>query len=373
MQPTSRDFQLAKIFIHHSLAMKPKEKLLITISDSASFPLVKATYIEALKAGVYPVVDDHINFQIGRSNASGLTYQFYKLANDWQLSYVPHELLQAKVDWADAYVRISTSDNTKELNQINQDKIIEHGKLSRKYLDQMVDGDRWLLTSYPTPAMAQEAGVSLDWLIDFYYKCCIVDYGKMEKELTSLERTLDKGSTVRIVGKNTDLTFSIKGRLAKACYGERNMPDGEVFLAPVFNTIEGTVFFDLPTRTNGVDVEDIYLEFKNGKVVKAKSKTGNSALQKQLNSDAGARTFGELGIGANYQIKKAMKNTLFDEKIGGTIHLALGRSYKEERGGAPKDYNDSSIHWDIVKDMRKKGSVLYIDNKPVMKDGKILV
>lgn len=373
MQPTTKDFKLAKIFIHHSLKMKAKEKLLITISDSASFPLVKAVFIEALKSGIYPIVDDQINFQIGRSNMSGLAYQFYKLANEWQLSYIPHEILKAKVDWADAYVRIATTDNSKELSQIDQDKIIQHGKLTREYLDQMVDKDRWILTQYPTPSMAQDAGVSFDWLMDFYYRCCIIDYNKMKKQLTKLEKILDEGSNVRIIGKNTNLTFSIKGRLAKAACGECNIPDGEVFLAPVHQTIEGLVYFDLPTRTDGIDVEDIYLEFKNGKVVKAKSRIGNAALQKKLNTDDGARTFGELGIGANYQIKKAMKNTLFDEKIGGTIHLALGRSYKEERGGAPKDYNDSSIHWDIVKDMRLKDSILYVDNKPIMKDGKIMV
>ncbi|QQG44149.1 MAG: aminopeptidase [Candidatus Roizmanbacteria bacterium] len=373
MQPATRDIKLARILIHHSLKLKAKECILITISDFNALPLVKAVFIEALKTGAYPVVDTQINPFMNRGGATGLRYQFYKLANDWQLNYIPSEILEAQMKWANAYVRIVTIDNTQELNQIAQEKITTTNKLVRPFLDKMIDKDRWVLTYYPTPSMAQNASVSLDWLLDFYYKSCIVDYDKMKKQLTKIEKVLDDGSIVRIVGKDTDLTFSIKGRLAKASYGERNIPDGEVFLAPVFETIEGKVYFDLPTNYNGADVSDIHLEFEKGKVVKATSKVGNKAMQKILDTDPGARTFGELGIGVNYQIKNAMRNTLFDEKIGGTIHLALGSSYKEKRGGAPVGFNKSAIHWDIVKDMRKKGSILYVDDKVLMKEGKFSI
>lgn len=370
MQPTTRDIKLAKIMLHHSVNLKTKEHLTITTSDSGSFSLVKALYIEALKIGAYPVIDTQIDFYINRSFMNGFRYQFYKLANDWQLNYIPHEIMEAKVKWTDAYIRIVTLDNESELSQIPQEKILLTSKLTRPYFDKIIDSDRWVLTYFPTPAMAQQAGVSFDWLLDFYYKSCIVDYGKMEKELLKLEKVLDKGETVRIVGKDTDLKFSIKGRLAKAAYGERNIPDGEVFLAPVHETIEGTVYFDFPTEYAGAEISDVQLEFKKGRIVKARARTGNAALQKILDTDKGSRSLGELGVGANYQIKKGMKNTLFDEKIGGTIHLALGRSYHEKRGGAPEGANDSVIHWDIVKDMRKKGSTLYVDGKAVMKEGK---
>lgn len=336
---------------------------MITASDIEALPLAKATYIEALKMGLYPVIDLQTDF----------SYQFYSLANNWQLNYIPKELLEAKVNWPDAFVRIFTTKNSKELSQIPKEKMLLRSRLARPYTDKMIDKDRWILTEYPTPSMAQEAGVAYDWLVDFYYRACLVDYDKMEKQLVKIEGILDKGNSVRVVGEKTDLTFSIKGRLAKAAYGERNIPDGEVFLAPVHTTIEGQVYLDMPSLFYSTEINGVYLEFKAGRVVRAKAELGDSTLQKVLNTDQGARSLGELGIGANFQIKNPLKNTLFDEKIGGTIHLALGRSYREERGGAPVGFNDSAIHWDIVKDMRKKGSVLYVDDKPLLKEGKFII
>lgn len=373
MHPTDNDFKLAKILINHSLKLKPKEHLFINASDSASFPLVKATYMEALKMGAYPVVDSMLNLYLNRSTVAGFNYQFYKLANEWQMGYIPHELLEARVKWMDAYISIVSVDNTKELNQIDANKILQRNKLIRPYFDRIIDADRWVLTYYPTPAMAQEAGVSYDWLIDFYYKSCVVDYTKMEQDLMKIEKVVDAGKEVHIVGDKTDLKFSINGRLGKACYGERNIPDGEVFCAPIWETVDGHVYFEFPTLAFGTEVREVYVEFKKGRIVKAKASMNEDKLLKALDTDEGSRSLGELGIGANYNIKNAMNNTLFDEKIGGTIHLAIGRSYKEERGGAPKGYNDSVIHWDIVKDMRKKGSVLSIDGKPLLKEGKFLV
>lgn len=373
MQPTEKDFKLARIFIHHSLQLKPKEKLLITTSDSGAFPLVKASFIEALKVGAFPIIDTQIDMLINRSFMSGFQYQFYKYANDWQLNHVPHELMEGKVNWADAYLRIYSIDNTKELTQIPSEKILLRNKLMRPYLDKIVDSDRWLLTYYPTPAMAQEAGMSFDALVDFYYNACIVDYTKMEQDLKKLEAVLDKGKQVHIVGDKTDLTFSIEGRLAKAAYGERNIPDGEVFLAPVHTTVEGHVYFEFPSQAYGTEVEGIYLEFKKGKIVKAVAEKGQKALEKIIETDEGSHYLGELGVGANYNIQNGMNNTLFDEKIGGTVHLAVGHCYREKRGGSLEGNTKSAIHWDIVKDMRKKGSVLFIDDKPIMKEGKFLI
>lgn len=375
MQPSENDFKLARVFLNHSLSMKPKEKLLITTSDLVHTPLVKAVYIEAMKMGVFPIIDSEIDFYIGRNLNYGYAYQFFSLANEWQLKYLPNEILKAKTDWADAYVRIVTIHNSKELSQIDTAKVTARSKLARPFFDKMIDSDRWILTYYPTEGWAQEAGVSYDWLLDFYFKSCLVDYKKMERELLKIEKVLDKGKTVRIVGKDTDLSFSIEGRLAKACYGERNIPDGEVFLAPVKQTVEGKVYFDFPTEYAGADMEGIYLEFKKGKVVTAKAQRGQDSLEKILNTDSLSRFLGELGIGANYNIQQAMRNTLFDEKIGGTIHMALGFAYHEKRGGIPdpKQQNNSAIHWDIVKNMKLKGSQLLIDGKPLMKEGTFLV
>ncbi len=370
MLPNEKDYQLAAVLLDHSLNLKPREKLLITVSDSAAFNLVKAVYVEALKRGAYPLVDTQIDLHLNRSHINGFSYQFYKLANEWQLKYVPTSVLKAKIDWADAFVRIVTLDNTKELAQIAAEKITRRQKLMTPIIEKMIDSQRWVVTYYPTPAMAQDAGVAYDWLVEFYYQACLVDYEGMKEKLKKLEAVLDAGKRVDIKGKNTDLSFSIQGRLAQAAYGQANIPDGEVFLAPLEKTVEGHIYFDLPTIYAGSEVEGIYLEFKAGRVVTAKAERGEEALNKILRTDEGARYLGEFAIGANYNITQAMKNTLFDEKIGGTIHLALGRAYKEKRGGGT---NESAIHWDIVKDMRYPNHQVQVDGRVILKEGKILV
>lgn len=356
--PVSQDFDLAKVMLTHSLAIKPREKVLITASELEALPLAKAVFVEALKLGAFPLLD------VGVS----LAYQYYTLADDWQLQYVPEEVLNAKIDWADAYVRIFADDNPRDLNQIDPTKLTARAKLLRPIFDKIIDSDRWVLTQVPTSAMAQEAGVSLEWLREFYYKSVLVDYDKMKEELSALEAILDKGKEVHVTGERTDLRFSIEPRLALACYGERNIPDGEVFMAPVHDSIEGTIYFDFPTLAYGREVRGVYLEFEKGKVTKAKADIGEEDLNKILDTDNGARYVGEFAIGANYNITNGMKNTLFDEKIGGTIHMALGRAYREKRGGGE---NESAIHWDIVKDMRKKGHRVEVDGVVILDAGKI--
>lgn len=360
MNPTEKDFELAKILVNHSVKVKPKEKVLITVSEDG-MPLGKAVFLEVLKVGGYPLFD---------ITPTGMDYSFFTEANDWQLNYIPEEIVKTKIKWADAYVRIYSEFNSRELSQVDPSKIAIRSKLTRPLMDPMIDSGRWILTYYPTPAMAQEAGVSYDWLRQFYFDACIVDYKKMEKELKSLEKIMDEGSEIHVVGKMTDLYVNIKARLAEACFGECNIPDGECFLAPVTDGVNGEVYLDLPTLAYGTEVSGIHLEFKDGKVINAKAERGDDALQKMLETDPGARRLGEFAIGANFNIKRAMLNTLFDEKIGGTIHMALGRAYKSERGGGE---NESAIHWDIVKDMRLPGSVLTIDGKVVLKEGRLLV
>lgn len=368
MRPTREDYKLAKILLNHSLGVKTKEKVLIMTSGSGAFALVKAVYVEALKMGAYPVIDTEIDFLINRSYMNGFAYQFYELANEWQMKYLPKEIIEAKIEWADVYVRIVTQDNLRELSQIDPGKLTDRMKLMRPYFDKIVDSDRWVLTYYPTPGMAQEAGVSFDWLVDFYFKSVLIDYGKMKERLKRLERIFDKGKRVRVIGEDTDLKFSINGRMSCACYGKCNIPDGEVFVGPRHETVEGKIYLDMPSIVLGREVRGVRLEFSRGRVVRARSEVGNETLQKMLDTDRGARRVGEFAIGANYAIKDAMKNTLFDEKIGGTVHLALGRSFREKRGGGT---NESAIHWDLVKDMRGKGSKVEVDGATIMEAGLI--
>ncbi|MFZ2199455.1 MAG: aminopeptidase [Microgenomates group bacterium] len=360
MQPSEKDFELAKILVDHSVKVKAKEKVLITVSQDG-MPLGKAVFIEVLKRGAYPVFD---------LEATGMSYAFFEQANEWQLNYVPEEMIKTKVAWADCYIRIYSEFNSRELAQVDPAKLAIRSKLMRPLMDPMIDSERWVLTYYPTPAMAQEAGVSYDWLKQFYFDSCLVDYKKMEHDLKALEQLMDKGSEIHVVGKMTDLYVNIAGRTACACYGDCNIPDGECFLAPVTDGVNGEVYFDLPTLAYGSEVSGIHLDFKDGKVIKAAAERGESALLKMLETDPGAKYLGEFAIGANFNIKRAMLNTLFDEKIGGTIHMALGRAYKSKKGGGE---NESAIHWDIVKDMRLPGSVLTIDGRIVLKEGRLLV
>ncbi len=184
MQPSEKDVELAKILVDHSLSIKPKEKVLITVSE-AGMALGKAVYLEVLKRGAYPMFD---------IEATGTGYTFYNNANEWQISYVPEEVIKTKIKWADAYVRIYTENNSRELSQIDPDKIAKRSKLLRPLMDPMIDSDRWILTEYPTDGTAQEAGVSTEWLREFYFNACLVDYKKMEKDLKGLEKVMDEGS-----------------------------------------------------------------------------------------------------------------------------------------------------------------------------------
>lgn len=360
MQPSEKDFELACVMLDHSVKVKSGEKVLIVASE-LGLPLAKAVYSETLKRGAYPMLE---------VATSGLDYSFYSLANDWQLSYIPEELMRMKYNWADAYVRIVADDNLRELSTIDPAKMTQRAKLVRPLSDIMIDKGRWILTYYPTNAMAQEAGMSLVEMQKFYFDSCLVDYKAMFKRLKKLEKVMDEGKMIHVIGKQTDLWVNIEGRLAQQCSAECNIPDGECFIGPVTDGVNGEVYFDLPTLAFGHEVAGIRLDFKDGKVINASAERGNEALQKMLDTDPGARYLGEFAIGANFNIKQAMMNTLFDEKIGGTIHMALGRAFKDKRGGGE---NQSAIHWDIVKDMRLPGSILTIDGVEVLKDGKLLV
>ncbi len=355
-----KDVELARVMVDHSLAIKPREKVLI-VSTDLGLPLAKAVFNETLKRGAYPILEVEV---------AGLSASYFRFANDWQLAHVPKQIMESKLKWADAYVRIASEDSGLELSGIDAEKISLRGKLMQPYKDLMVDSGRWVLTFYPTASMARQARMTLPELRQHYFEACLVDYQVMKRELLALEKLLDSGEEIRIIGKKTDLQVKIGGRLAQACCGECNLPDGEVFLAPQTSGVNGYVYLDLPTLAYGEEVRGVYLEFKEGEVVVARADKGDKELQKMLSTDEGAKRLGELAIGTNYQIKHAMRSTIFDEKIGGTIHMALGRAFKDKRGGGE---NRSAIHWDIVKDMRMPGSVLTIDGVVVLHDGKLLV
>ncbi|MFQ5441410.1 MAG: aminopeptidase [Thermodesulfobacteriota bacterium] len=349
--------KLASILINHSLGVKKGENVLISSSSEIAKPLVLEVYREAMLRGANP------SLNIAFEETANI---FYKLATKAQLKNFPKaKLYEAKN--IDCVVNIRASANKKSLSNINPAKVGLRSKVLSPLRDLIVNKKRWVLCNYPTNAGAQEADMSLEEYENFLYGATNIDWKKEKKKQMKLKKALDRASVVRIKGRDTDLTIGIKGRKAIPCYGTCNMPDGEVFLSPVENTAEGHIFYEMPAIYQGREVTGIRLTFEKGRVTGASAEKNEAFLLAMLDTDRGARFLGELGIGVNYGIKKFSKDILFDEKIGGTVHLAVGRSY-EEAGGV----NISAIHWDMIKDLRK-GGVLYLDGAAIQKNGRFLI
>jgi aminopeptidase len=266
---------------------------------------------------------------------------------------------------ADKYIGIDTDTNTRELTNSDSKKITARGKVTHPISDYVCnekDKIRRCTIAYPVVALAQDAEMSLTEYENFVYGACIQDWNKLGKQIDKILKVFKKGKKVHLIGEGVDLKFEINGEKASADKGEENMPGGEVFMAPVRTSPEGIIKFDYPAIRSGKEVTDIVLRFENGKVVESSASKNYDFLKQMLNMDENASYVGEFGIGCNPKISKFTKNLLFDEKIGGTIHLALGAAYKENGGG-----NDSAIHWDIVKNMKKAKIVL--DGKVIQENG----
>ncbi|HZG77794.1 MAG TPA: aminopeptidase [Paenibacillus sp.] len=350
-----RVVRLADILVNHSLKVQPGEKILISGSTGA-IPLIKEVYRSVLKAGGHP----HTNVEI-----PGLLGMFLREGTEEQLSHAGWtELLFFHMD---GYVNILSEENTKELTNVESWRSTARSKARRPALEHlMADKAKWVLTKFPTPGYAQDAEMSLEELEDFIYSAALVDYAEIERSMLAAAAKFDAASNVRIVGTNgTDVTVDIEGRKGILAAGRHNVPDGEFYYTPNFRKTEGTIFFEWPTTYKGREISGIRLTFREGKVVEASAQKGQEFLEEALNTDEGARYLGELGIGANFGIERPTKDILFDEKIGGSVHLALGQAYAQ---GGP-DGNVSVIHWDIVKGL-KDGGEIYLDGELVQKNGK---
>ena len=358
--------KLAKLCVHYSVYLKPKEQVLIRGCDLA-FPLINEIYKECLLSDAYPFIMPNLD----------VTYTFYKYAKDHQLKYISpfQKFLMENVD---ALISVACQPNPKGLTNIDPSKIKTHRASSREiseiFSKRAAEGKlKWTLLAYPINAQAQEAAMSLSEYEDFVYSSCFVDkddpiaeWKKISQQQEKICKFLDQVGEIRIVGEDTDLTLNVKGRKWINSDGKHNMPSGEVFTGPVENSANGTVRFTYPGIFSGREVEDIKLTFKDGKVVKASAAKGEELLHQILEIE-GADRIGEAAIGTNYGITKFTKNMLFDEKIGGTIHIALGNAYLETGG-----LNKSAIHWDILKDM-KRDSEIFADGKLFYKNGKFLI
>jgi aminopeptidase len=357
--------KLAKLFVSYSVNVQPKEKVLIQGSDLA-FPLINELYRECLLADAYPQIIANLDVQ----------YTFYQTAKEHQLLYVsPFE--RFLMENIDVSIAIFCEPNPKRLTTVDPEKIrmrqaARSGLVETMFRREAEGKYRWGGLPYPVNAEAQEAEMALPEYEDFVYTSCLVDrddpiaeWKKVRSEQEKLCDFLNKTNMIRVVGEDTDLTYSVKGRKWINCCGNKNMPDGEVFTAPVEDSVNGTIRFTFPGLFYGKEIEDINLSFNSGRVVKASAAKGNDLLQQLLKIE-GADRLGEAAIGTNYGITRFTKNMLFDEKMGGTIHMALGLNPIPETGGL----NKSALHWDILKDM--KNGEIYADDKLIYKDGKFV-
>jgi aminopeptidase len=351
----SRTQKLAKLIVNYSVKVKSGENVIISGGIEAQ-DFITALYKEVVLKGAHPIL---------RVSLPGVTDFFYKYAKKHQIEKFPDHF-DYMVKKADKYIGINTTQNTKELTSCDPRKVADRQKVIMPITDYVVNAKPNIYrvtVGFPCMAMAQEAEMSLNEYEKFVYSACLIDWKKLGKSMDKILKKFKKGKTVWLKGKNVDLKFNIHGKKAIADKGEENMPGGEVFMAPVRTSLNGWIKFEYPAIKLGREVADIYLKFKNGEVVEYDASKNKEVLKSILETDKNAKFVGEFGIGLNPGIKKYTKDLLFDEKIHGTIHLALGMAYTENGGG-----NDSAVHWDIVKDM--KSSQIYLDGKIVFENGR---
>jgi aminopeptidase len=267
-----------------------------------------------------------------------------------------------------AYIAIRGSENASENADVPSDRMSMYSRVIRPVLNYRVNKTRWCVLRWPTPSMAQAAGMSTEAFENLYFDVCTMDYRKMERAMVPLENRMKRTDRVHIKGPGTDLRFSIKGIGAKMCKGDRNIPDGEVFSCPVKDSVNGHIQFNTPSLYSGTKFENVYLEFKDGKVVKATA-NNTKRLNEILDTDAGARFVGEFSLGFNPYILNPMCDILFDEKIAGSMHFTPGQAYEECDNG-----NRSAVHWDMVLIQRPEwgGGEIWFDKELVRKNGMFL-
>jgi aminopeptidase len=360
--------KLADLLVNYSVAVKPGQKVAIRGSVYAE-PLVRQVYIKTLQAGGFPYV---------MASFPSLDEEFYRYASEEQLKHV-FEPYQLVVDTYDVIITLMADANTKALSQVDPSKMAmrsrAHSKLFETYLGRAARGElRWTLTLFPTEAHAMDAEMSLGDFEDFVFQACMPDINDPVRYWRKFSARQDKiidwlkgKRQVHVLGPETDLTLSVEGRTFINCDCHENVPDGEIFTGPIEDSVNGHVYFTYPAIEGGREVSGVRLWFENGKVVKATAEKNEEYLLKMLDTDEGARYVGEFAIGTNEGITRFTRNILYDEKIGGSFHMAVGSGYPETGSK-----NTSSIHWDMICDLRHGGQIL-VDGELLYKDGKFTV
>jgi len=349
--------KLATVLVEYSTRLKRNETVLIEtfdVPDEMAIALVRATR----KAGAIPFAQVH---------RARLSRELALDATERQLNLTAiHEL--ARMKKMDAYIAVRGSHNITELSDVPPEQMKLVAKKMRPVIDWRVKKTKWVVLRWPSPSMAQLAGMSTEAFEDFYFDVCTLDYRKLQSGMKTLKALMDKTDRVEIKGPGTDLRFSIKGIGSVICGGDRNIPDGEVFSCPVKDSVQGHVLFNAPSIYQGTGFDSIRLEFKDGKIVKATS-NNSEKLNKILDSDPGARYIGEFSLGFNPFVLHPMRDILFDEKIDGSFHLTPGNAYEIADNG-----NCSEVHWDMVMIQRPDygGGEVWFDGEVIRRDGRFV-
>lgn len=350
--------KLADVLVGYSCKVAPGERVLIDTSDIPC-EMVSVLVKRVVEAGGLPFV---------QMRCSRATRTLYLNATKEQMEIQAKHDLELMKDMQ-CYIALRGGKNITELSDVPDSQMQMIQAVTRPVLDYRVDHTKWVVLRWPTPSMAQLAGMSTEAFEDFYFDVCTLDYEKMSRAEDPLKERMERTDKVHIVGPlDTDITFSIKGIPAIKCVGDRNIPDGELFTAPVRDSVNGVMHFNAGTIYNGKPFDDIRLVFRDGKIVEATG-SDTKALNVVLDSDEGARYIGEFSLGFNPYIKRTMRDILFDEKIAGSIHFTPGRAYEEADNG-----NRSKIHWDMVLIQSPEfgGGEIYFDDELIRKDGRFV-
>ena len=346
--------EYARLLVERSVGVRPGWEVLIRSTPLAR-PLVEAVSEQIARVGAYPLL------QLAWEPTSG---PFAREA-PIEVLRVPPKTMTYIWEHCDAFIMISAPENTREGADLSEERRQALADRTKHFRErQMSMRVPWVVCEYPVQATAQEAGMTLDEYTEFIYAAVLLDWDAEGAKMKRIANVFDAAEEIRIVGEETDLTLSLAGRSGAIDDGHINMPGGEVFYSPIEDSVEGTVTFsEFPAVYYGHEVEGARFVFERGRIVNASARNGEAFLLRTLDTDEGARRLGELGIGCNPGIQRFTKNVGFDEKIDGTIHLAIGNSYSSTGGK-----NVSRIHWDIVKDLRRGGQ-LYADGVLVQQDG----
>ncbi|RAS89030.1 aminopeptidase [Priestia endophytica] len=352
--------QLAKNLIQYSVKLQKGEKILIE-NFGLQKELVTALVKEAYEAGGLPFVSlkDHT---VDRSLLMGASAEQYELIAQFEANVMKE---------MDAYIGLRAGDNIFEQSDVPAEKMKIQGDTVGKKVHReiRVPKTKWVVLRYPTESMAQLSKMSKEAFEDFYFNVCNLDYGKMNKAMDALVELMNKTDKVQLIGKDTNLTFSIKDIPAVKCAGEMNIPDGEVFTAPVRDSVNGVITYNTPSPYQGFTFENVKLTFENGKIIDATA-NDTERINHIFDTDEGARFVGEFAIGVNPYIQHPMQDILFDEKIDGSFHFTPGECYEEAYNG-----NHSNIHWDMVMIQRPEygGGEIYFDDILIRKDGRFVI